>query len=233
MNQMDVVAVRDKKDRLHLYEVVGLKNPLLDTDTMPLELYDMYHEVVDEAFAFPEDILLPMEVIDGSVGHARLVGFLCYALADELNLTVQDKLEVLQAGYLADIGKLIIPHHLLNRTGSLSKEEFEEVAKHSRESVRMIRKMGYESKSLLDIVESSHENFNGSGYLQGLSGEDIPIGARILSVADTYSALTSWRPYRNRWDNRAAFAEMGRDAKKGRFDLDVLASLGKLIGVEG
>jgi HD-GYP domain-containing protein (c-di-GMP phosphodiesterase class II) len=51
-------------------------------------------------------------------------------------------------------------------------------------------------------------------------------------VADTYSALTAWRPYRDRWDNRAAFAEMGRDAKKGKFDLDVLESLGKLIGVE-
>ena len=126
---------------------------------------------------------------------------------------------------------MIIPHHLLNRAGSLSKEEFEEVAKHSRESVRMIRKMGYESKSLLDIVESSHENFNGSGYPEGLSGEDIPIGARILSVADTYSALTSWRPYRDRWDNRAALAEMGRDARKGKFDPDVLESLGKLIGV--
>ena len=232
MNQMDAVTVRGKKDRLHLYEVVGLKNPLLDTDTMPLELYEKYREVVDETFTFPEDILLPMEVIDGSVGHARVVGFLSYALADVLNLTVQDKLEVLQAGYLADLGKLIIPHHLLNRAGSLSKEEFEEVAKHSRESVRMIRKMGYESKSLLDIVESSHENFNGSGYPQGLSGEDIPVGARILSVADTYSALTSWRPYRDRWDNRAAFSEMGRDAKKGKFDTGVLESLGKLVGVE-
>jgi HD-GYP domain-containing protein (c-di-GMP phosphodiesterase class II) len=153
-------------------------------------------------------------------------------LAELLNLTIQEKLEIQQAGYLADLGKMIIPHHLLNRAGSLSKEELEEVAKHSRESARMIRKMGYESKNLLEIVESSHENFNGSGYPTGLSGEEIPIGARIVAVADTYSALTAWRPYRDRWDNRAAFAEMGRDAKKGKFDLDVLESLGKLIGVE-
>lgn len=232
VNQMDAVKVRGKKDRMHLYEVLGLKDPLLATDVIPQELYEKYHVMVEETFDFPEDILLPMEVVDGSVGHARVVGFLSRALAELLNLTIQEKLEIQQAGYLADLGKMIIPHHLLNRAGSLSKEELEEVAKHSRESARMIRKMGYESKNLLEIVESSHENFNGSGYPTGLSGEEIPIGARIVAVADTYSALTAWRPYRDRWDNRAAFAEMGRDAKKGKFDLDVLESLGKLIGVE-
>lgn len=232
MNQMDAVTVRGKKDRLHLYEVLGLKNPLLATDTIPQELHEKYFQVLDETFAYPEDIILPMEVTDGSVGHARVVGFFCYALADLLGFTNQGKLEVLQAGYLADLGKAIIPHHLLNRAGSLSKEEFQEVTKHSQESVRTIRKMGYESKGLLDVVKSSHENFNGSGYPEGLSGEDIPIGARILAVADSYSALTSWRPYRDRWDNRAAFSEMGRDAKKGKFDPNVLESLGKLIGVE-
>ena len=217
---------------MHLYEVLGLKNSLLETDVIPTELYDEYHQSVEEAFDFPEDILLPMEVIDGAVGHARVVGFLSFALANLLKMTNHEKLEILQAGYLADLGKMIIPHHLLNRAGSLSKEEFEEVAKHSRESARMIRKMGYESKNLLDIVECSHENFNGSGYPNGLSGEEIPIGARIVAVADTYSALTAWRPYRDRWDNRAAFSEMGRDAKKGKFDPAVLELLGKLIGVE-
>ncbi len=174
MNQMDAVTIRGKKDRLHLYEVLGLKNSLLETDVIPTELYDEYHQSVEEAFDFPEEILLPMEVIDGAVGHARVVGFLSFALADLLKVTNHEKLEILQAGYLADLGKMIIPHHLLNRAGSLSKEEFEEVAKHSRESARMIRKMGYESKNLLDIVEGSHENFNGSGYPNGLSGRGNP-----------------------------------------------------------
>ena len=102
MSQMDAVSVRGKKDRLHLYEVVELKNPLLATDTIPRELHEKYHQSVDETFGFPEDILLPMEVVDGSVGHARVVGFFCYAVADLLGLNTQEKLEILQAGYLAD-----------------------------------------------------------------------------------------------------------------------------------
>ena len=232
MNQMDAISVRGKRDRLHLYEVLNLKSPLMDRETIPQKLYDQYYEQADQLFEYPQDLVLPMEVVDGSVGHSRVVGFLAYALADTLHLSDQEKLEILQAGYLADVGKAIVPHHLLNRAGSLSKDEFEAVTKHSRESVRMLRKMGYESATLFQIVEASHENFNGSGYPSGLAGDQIPIGARIIAAADTYSALTSWRPYRDRWDHRAAFAEMGRDAKKGKFDPEILESFGKILEID-
>ena len=201
---------------MHLYEVLGLKNPLLDTTTIPRELYDEYQEAVEDAFPFPEDIVLPMEAVDGSVGHARVVGFLNYALADQLNLTIKEKLELVQAGYLADLGKAIIPHHLLNRAGSLSKEEFEEVVKHSRESARMIRKMGYQSQSLLDIVEASHENFNGSGYPDGLSGEDIPIGARILSVVDTLQCPDLLAPLPGSMGQSCGLSRNGTGCQEGK-----------------
>ena len=184
---------------------------------------------MDKLLVYPEDILLPVEAIDGSIGHSRVVGFLSYAVADVLGLSDQEKLDILQAGYMADLGKVIVPHHLLNRAGSLSKEEFEEVTKHSRESVRALRQMGYQNKALFEIIEASHESFHGSGYPLGLAGDQVPMGARILAVADTYNALTSWRPYRDRWDNRAAFAEMQRDAKKGKFDPQVMETLSKLL----
>jgi len=229
MNQMDAVSIRGKKDRLYLYEVLGLKKPLADREKIPQELSDQYQEEVDKLLPYPEDLLLPVESIDGSVGHSRVVGFLSFAVADVLGLTDQEKLDILQAGYLADLGKVIVPHHLLNRAGSLSKEEFEEVTKHSRESVRALRQRGYENKALFEIIEASHESFNGSGYPLGLAGDQIPMGARILAVADTYDALTSWRPYRDRWDHRAAFAEMQRDAQKGKFDPQVMETLGKLL----
>ncbi|MCH8320654.1 MAG: HD domain-containing protein [Acidobacteria bacterium] len=229
MNQMDAVTIRGKKNRLNLYEVLGLKKALDDREKIPQELCDQYEEEVDKLVDYPEDVVLPAESLDGSVGHSRVVGFLSYAIADVLGLSDQEKLDILQAGYLADVGKVIIPHHLLNRAGSLSKEEFEEVTKHSRESVRVLRKMGYQNNAIFEIIEASHESFGGSGYPLGLTGDQIPMGARILAVADTYNALTSWRPYRDRWDHRAAFAEMKRDAKKGKFDPEVMEILGKLL----
>ena len=229
MNQMDAVAIRGKKNRLNLYEILGLKRALDDREKIPQELCDQYEAEVEQLVEYPEDIVLPAESLDGSVGHSRVVGFLSYAIADVLGLSAQEKLEILQAGYLADVGKVIIPHHLLNRAGGLSKEEFEEVTKHSRESVRVLRKMGYQNNAIFEIIEASHESFSGSGYPLGLTGDQIPMGARIVAVADTYNALTSWRPYRDRWDHVAAFAEMKRDAKKGKFDPEVMEVLGKLL----
>jgi len=229
LSQMDKVSIRGKKERLNLYELTGLKNPLLDRERIPQALYDQFSETVGQLIEYPEDIVLPVESMDGSVGHSKVVGFLSYALADSMGLTPQEKQEALQAGYLADVGKAIIPHHLLNRAGSLSKEEFEIVTKHSLESVRLLRKMGYESDSLFEIIEGTHENYTGSGYPKGQSGEEIPKASRIVAVADTYDALTSWRPYRDRWDYRAAFSEMERDTKKGKFDPEVIAALGTLL----
>ncbi|MDA2937511.1 PAS domain S-box protein [Acidobacteria bacterium AH-259-A15] len=229
MQEMDEVSMRGKKNRLHLYEVLGLKNPLLDREKIPQKLYDKYYREVEKALDYPEDIVLPVEATDGSIGHSRVVGFLSYALADALDLAPQEKIEILRAGYLADIGKAIIPHHLLNRPGGLSKNECEEIAKHPGESVRVLRKMGYQNESLFEIIDATHENFNGSGYPVGVSGKDIPLGARIVAVADTYDGLTSWRPYRDRWDYRAAFAEMKRDMEKGKFDPKVVEAFERLL----
>ncbi|NOQ34317.1 MAG: hypothetical protein GQ569_00295 [Methylococcaceae bacterium] len=70
--------------------------------------------------------------------------------------------------------------------------------------------------------------FDGTGYPDKLKGEDIPIGARI--VADAYSALTAWRPYRGKWDCQAALTEIKEDAEKGKFDPQVIAALESFVG---
>jgi adenylate cyclase len=233
LGQMHAIQLRGKKTRLHLYEVLGLRDRLHNLEAIPPSLYNAYCDRVDRLAAYPEDIVLPVEVLDGSIGHGRVVGFLSFAIADRLNLPDRDKLDILQSGYLCDVGKTIIPHHLLNRAGALNEKEFEEVAKHPRESVRILRKMGYGNEALFQIVTAHHENFNGSGYPVGLAGSDIPLGSRIVAVADSYDALTSWRPYRNRWDYRAAFAELGKTAASGKLDVQVVQVLGKLLGFDG
>ncbi len=225
------VELRGRKKRLHLYEVTGLKDPLADRDKIPPALYERYANTVYRLMEYPANLVLPVECLDGSVGHSRVVGFLSYAIADTLDLLDQDRRDILEAGYLADIGKTIIPHHLLNRRGSLSQEEFGDVMKHSRESVRKLTQMGYRSQAVFDIVEAHHEQWAGGGYPAGLRGEEIPLGARIVAVADAYSALTSWRPYHERWEYRGALSEIEQDTRKGTFDPRVVECLVGLLEI--
>ncbi len=145
----------------------------------------------------PEDVTLPSEVVDGSVGQSRVVAVLSYIIADQMGLSESEKRDILQAGFLSDIGKELIPPNLRNRRGGLSASEFEIFQQHPEESCRLMRKMGYDKASVLNLVLYSHEHFSGSGGYPGkLKGEDIPMGSRIIAVADAYDALTSWRPYR-------------------------------------
>ncbi len=231
LNQEGSVAIRGMKTKLTLYEITGLRNLLKDREVIPQQLYDRFYDEVEKAADYPEDIILPMEAMDGSIGHSRAVGFLAFALADVLNLEHQEKLNVLRAGYVADLGKQIIPHHLLNRAGGLNRDEFEQVTKHPRESVRILKKLGYQGESLFQIIENSHESFDGSGYPAGLSGEKIPLGGRILNVTEAYISLTSWRPYRDGWEHRAAFAELNHEPEQGKFDPKVMEVLGRLLEI--
>ena len=228
--RMGNIAIRGHKKLLRLFEVNAIKDPLKDEEKIPRRLYEEIYPRVRDAVKYPEDLILPVECLDGSVGISRLVGFLSYAIAEVLGRTDQEKKDILLAAYLSDIGKTITPCHLLNRAGSLDKSEMDEVKKHCRESVRVIMAMGYQSQTILDIVASHHECINGGGYPAGLSGENIPIGGRILAVADEYASYVSWRPYRNRWDSRAAFAQIETNMLKGKFDPKVVAALAKVLG---
>ncbi len=84
---------------------------------------------------------------------------------------------------------------------------------------------------VVQIIEAHHEQCAGGGYPAGLRGEEIPLGARIVAVADAYSALTSWRPYRERWEYRAALSEIEQDTRKGKFDPRVVECLAGLLDI--
>jgi len=203
------IGVKGKRNRIDAYEVIGLKDPLENRDKFPRTFLDEFGPAVN-LIQIPDDVVLPVEALDGSIGHARAVAVIAYALASHFPLSDREKLDILHAGFVADIGKEISPSHLLNRAGRLTPSEAQIVREHAVESVRLVRKMGYESEAMLDYILHSHEHFNGGGYPDGLKGEDIPLGSRILAVADAYDALTSWRPYREAWERSAALDEIAR-----------------------
>jgi len=220
------IAIRGREQRIFLYEVEGIRDPRLNRERIPAALHERYVAEVDKTAPYPEDLVLPVECLDGSVGHSRCVGFLAYAMADELGLPDMDKRNILEAGYLCDIGKTIVPHHLLNRAMKLSSSEAKEFEKHPREGVRKLRTLGYENAGILEIVESHQENFNGTGYPTGAKGSAIPQGARIIAVADAYTAMTM----RGKWEARAAFSPLEKEASdQGKHDPEAVDALGRLL----
>ncbi len=227
-HESERISVRGKRNRVEAFEVIGLKDPLQDRDKIPQAFYDEFHAVTGQ-IKIPDDVILPVEALDGSIGHSRTVALLSYALGQALGLQEKDKKDLLMAGFFADIGKEIVPHYILNRGGSLSSTEFELIKTHTAESTRVMKSMGYQNEAALQIVKHSHESFNGTGYPEGLKGDKIPIGSRIVVVADAYDALTSKRPYRDSWERHAAMDQIDRGVEKGLFDPQVVRALHKFM----
>ncbi len=134
---------------------------------------------------------------DGATAaHARRVQRYATALADELCAADTVLIEAVQtAALLHDIGKLAIPDRLLHKPGPLTREEYEEVKHHAVIGAEMLEGIDFPGPLAL-LVRHHHENWDGSGYPDGLSGDHIPFGARLLAIVDCYDALTSERPYR-------------------------------------
>jgi HD-GYP domain-containing protein (c-di-GMP phosphodiesterase class II) len=137
--------------------------------------------------------------------HAVRVQRLCVAVAHEIGLDDELVAAVHAAAPVHDLGKLAIPDSLLHRPGPLSGEEYEIVQQHAAMGAEIL--IGIEGGApLARIVRHHHENWDGTGYPDRLRREAIPIGARILTIADCYDALTSHRPYRQPLEHAEAIA---------------------------
>ena len=229
LRETETISVRGKRRRIEAFEILGLKDPLENRDKIPVTFNQSFRRAVD-LIQIPEDIILPTEALDACIGHGRAVAVVAFALATQFDLSDREKSDLVNAAFVADIGKDVIPHHLLNRHGSLTASEFETVRDHPVEGAKRLRKMGYENSAMLEIVQHSHEYFNGRGYPHGLAGDDIPLGARIVAVADAYDALTSKRAYRDAWERQSALEEIRRGVEKGMYDPKIADVLFRLLG---
>ncbi len=227
-DEFEKFQLKGKLHKIAVYEVKNIKSRWHDHSVIPQTISEQYRGV-EAAIKAPFDLVLAVESLDGSIGRGRLVGMLAYALADHLNLNEDLKANILMAGFLQDIGKEAIPHHILNRQASLTEQEIKFVEKYVLESVASLKRLGYVNDQFLEIVKHHHELWNGNGYPDGLKGEEIPMGARITAVAEAYSAMTSWRPYRGPWDVRLAMNEIKKNTEKGFYDPQVVDVLFDII----
>jgi putative nucleotidyltransferase with HDIG domain len=139
-------------------------------------------------------------------GHIQRVRLLALRLLEPLGVTDVNVAKALEAGALLhDVGKLGVPDHILNKPGPLTPEEYEQIKRHTVIGADIVSRVDY-PYPVAPVVRHHHENWDGTGYPDGLRGEDIPIAARILSVIDCYDALTSDRPYRRAMTHEAAVA---------------------------
>ena len=134
------------------------------------------------------------------IEHGILVANLTYELAKRLKLDERECYELKIAGMMHDIGKLKLSEYLYGRnSGELSVEEMKYMRMHSKISFDVLKNYDY-SDNIMKVVLYHHECYDGSGYPDNLKGTDIPLGARILKVADEFAALISDRPYRKAFD---------------------------------
>lgn len=142
---------------------------------------------------------------DVTHSHVRRVQTYAHGLARALGVTDEPTLKGIEAAALLhDTGKLAVPEHILNKPGKLSPAEFEQMKRHVDVGADILSLVDF-PYPVVPIVRCHHENWDGTGYPRGVSGTDIPLGARILSVVDCFDALTSDRPYRSALTTEQAF----------------------------
>ncbi len=152
-------------------------------------------EVADLNFATIEALALAIDAKDQtSQSHIRRVQLYATELARELGMSENHVQGVKTAALLHDIGKLAVPEHILSKPGPLTSEEFQKIRAHPKIGADIISAVPF-PYPVAPLILSHHERWDGKGYPAGLRGEDIPLGARILTVVDCFDALMAERPY--------------------------------------
>ena len=129
-------------------------------------------------------------------GHSKRVTMYTMLICDKLNFDKKQKEVIRQASLLHDIGKIGIPENVLKKPSMLNDEEWEIMKQHPAIGAEKVLAPNESLRDLIPMVKFHHEHYDGSGYPFGLKGDEIPLSARIVSIADAYHALVSDRPYR-------------------------------------
>lgn len=182
---------------------VAIENAMLfeEVEKKNKELQDHYFESVKALAQAIEE----KDSVTGSHGD-RLENY-ALAIADRFGLSDQEKISLRYASALHDIGKIGVSESVLKKAGKLTPEEYAEMKTHPSRGGNILREVRF-LDPVIPIIYYHHEQFDGKGYPEGLSGESIPIGSRIVAVLDAFDAMTSDRPYRKRLPMDVAITEL-------------------------
>lgn len=191
-----------------------LRRKLLESKSMRSAILDSLQETLYRKSSETEE-------------HGRRIAELCHRMSHILGLPRSQHDELRLLGILHDIGKIGIQDSILQKPGPLTEEEWAEMKKHPEIGCRIAQSV-YELAPIADYILTHHERWDGTGYPQGLKGEEIPLLSRLLAVADAYDAMTQPRPYRAALSHEEAVAEILR-CKGTQFDPIIVDALLQVI----
>jgi putative two-component system response regulator len=188
-----------------------------------------FTDELDNAEAVLFSLALSIEAKDPyTEGHCDRLSKYSVALGEKLGLSEDQRVALRRGGLVHDIGKLAVPEHILLKPGPLTPEERKIMEQHTIAGERICAPLR-SFRHVLPIIRHHHEKQDGSGYPDGLKGEQIPLTARILQVTDIYDALSTDRPYRKALPVQKAFAIMREEVKRGWWDGSLIDQLELLV----
>ena len=162
-----------------------------------------------------------------TAGHSRRVADIAVAIGSKLNFSDDDIEDLRWGGLLHDVGKIAVDQLIQNKPGRLTPEEYEHIMIHAHVGANIVRPVV--NDSVIMMIEHHHNHYDGSGLHQTVAGNDIPIAARILAVADAYDAMTSERPYRKALTNQQAIEEL-ENCSGSRLDPHIVQVFINMLG---
>jgi putative nucleotidyltransferase with HDIG domain len=218
-DDLDADAAREQASRLCAQLSVALSNARI-----LVEMEDLHWETL-EALARTIDAKSPW-----THGHSIRVTETALEIARHMGLPAPELERLHRGGLLHDIGKLGVPPEVLDKPGRLTDGEMTQMRQHTEIGARILQPISA-LREVLPIVRSHHERWDGLGYPDNLAGEEIPIGARILAVADVWDALSSERPYREAWSVDRVVGLL-REGRGTHFDPRVVDAFLELLGAD-
>lgn len=203
---------------------------LMKKAALAIENMALYESMVSNFYGILRSLVNALEAKDRYTGkHSERVTHYAHRIAREMGCGVGEIEALRTVGYLHDIGKIGIADSILNKPAALTQEEYQMVRRHPEIGESIVSELGL-SPDERAIIRHHHERWDGSGYPDGLSGDDIPLLARIVMVADAFDAMTSKRAYRDAMSRSLALDELKRSSGR-QFDRDVVSAF--LSSVEG
>jgi putative two-component system response regulator len=231
-----VTALSDKQDRIE-----GIKAGADDFLTRPVDRNELLARVssllrlkmrTDELERAEAVLFSLARSIEGkdpyTHGHCERLAEYSARLGEHLQLSVEQITALRRAGVVHDIGKIAVPDAILLKPGSLAPDEWKLIREHSVIGERICAPLK-SFRFVLPIIRHHHEKLDGSGYPDGLRGEDIPITARVLQIVDVYDALTTDRPYKKAFSITDALQTMKQEVAKGWWDPYIFDQFERLV----